>query len=552
LRRASKGEGVYAAAVFRGPATSAFTRVSTRYGRAPQDDVGEQTIPRLIDSFNDMLVRLVDGLADPARRRRAALAFCLAYGALWFIYGVIAKSSQDLNADMGEMIVWTRELALGYPKHPPLLAYVLWGWFKIFPLADWAYILLAVVTVSIGIFLAIELSAEWLAKEKLAAVPFLLAVIPFYNFLGLKFDQNSALIPLWALAMWAMLRALDTRHPGWAALAGTAAAAALLVKYWSVFLIAALALAAFMHPKRRDYFRSAAPWVTAGVFLVAVAPHVVWLIRENFPPITWVATRRVATSFGGTLASMLEALGGTFAYAAIAIALILIFVRPSPGALRDGLLPQGERRVAANLFYVPLVLPVVPALIKNINLLSLWNTPALNLLPVMLLGSPLVTVPRVVVLRIASVVTVLTLLFVLASPFVAFALLKRGVENDAAYARLLMEATEREWRKDTGKPLKLIGGPFTLVSTASFYGKDRPSTYAHFSNYLSPWVDDARIARDGMAIMCFDTELCRHYMGEIAARYGGASHQTDVTLTRRWLGFENAPAKFIIAIVPPR
>ena len=506
----------------------------------------------LSNTFNDALVRLVDGLADPARRRRAALVFCLAYATLWFVYGVIAKSAQDLNADMAEMVVWTRELALGYPKHPPLLAYILWAWFKVFPLADWAYILLAVVTVSIGIFLVIELSAEWLAKEKLAAVPFLLATIPFYNFLGLKFDQNSVLIPLWALAMWAMLRTLDTRHLGWAALAGLAAAAAMLVKYWSVFLIAALALAAVTHPRRRDYFRSAALWVTAGVFLVAVAPHVVWLVRENFPPITWVTTRRVAASFGDTIASMLEALGGTFAYAAVAFALVLLFVRPSPAALRDGFLPQDERRMAANLFYVPLLVPVVPALIKNISLLSLWNTPALNLLPVMMLGSPLVTVPRVAVLRVASVVTVMTVLIVVASPFVAFTLLKRGVENDAAYARLLMEATEREWRKDTGKPLKLIAGPFVLVSAAAFYGKDQPSTYAHFSNYLSPWVDDARIARDGIAIMCTDVPLCLQYMNEVAGRFGGASHKAEVTLTRRWLGFEGPPARFHIAILPPR
>ena len=130
----------------------------------------------------------------------------------------------------------------------------MWAWFKVFPFADWAYLLLAVITVSAGIFLAIELCAEWLAKEKLAVVPFLLATIPFYNFLGLKFDQNSALIPLWALAMWAMLRALDTRHLGWAALAGLAAAAAMLVKYWSVFLIVALALAAVMHPKAARLF----------------------------------------------------------------------------------------------------------------------------------------------------------------------------------------------------------------------------------------------------------------------------------------------------------
>jgi 4-amino-4-deoxy-L-arabinose transferase-like glycosyltransferase len=502
-------------------------------------------------SFNGALARLVDGLADPARRRRAALVFMLGYGVLWFVYGVIAKSSQDLNADMAEMVVWSRELAWGYPKHPPLLAFVLWGWFKIFPLADWAYILLAVVTVSVGIFLVIELSAEWLAKEKVALVPFLLALIPFYNFLGLKWDQNSALIPLWALAMWAILRSLDTRHLGWATLAGVAAAAAMLVKYWSAFLLLALALAALMHPKRRAYFRSAAPWLTAGAFLIAIAPHVVWLIREDFPPITWVATRRVATSFGDTLYSMAEALGGTFSYAAIAIALVLLFVRPRPVALADGFLPQNERRTPAILFTVPLFAPILPALIKNINLLSLWNTPALNLLPVMLLGSPLVTVPRVAVLRIASVIAVLTVLIVAASPFVAFALLRSGVENDAAHARLLMEATEREWRKDTDKPLKLIGGPFALVSTAAFYGKDRPSTYPQFSRYLAPWVTDERLARDGMAIMCSDWALCLEYMDAVAARYGGG-RRAEVTLARRWLWFSGPPARFFMTLVLPR
>ena len=243
-----------------------------------------------------MIARLVDALADPARRRRAALAFVVGYGALWFIYAVIAKSSQDLNADMAEMIVWTRELALGYSKHPPLPAWILWGWFSVFPLADWAYFLLSAMTLSAGIFIAIELSAEWLAREKLAAVPFLLAAIPFYNFLGLKWDQNSLLIPLWALATWAMMRALATRHLGWAALAGLAAAAAMLTKYWSVFLLAALAFAALADRRRVAYFRSAAPWVTAGVFIAAVAPHAWWLVVENFPPITWVTTRRIAAS----------------------------------------------------------------------------------------------------------------------------------------------------------------------------------------------------------------------------------------------------------------
>ena len=501
--------------------------------------------------FHDMIARLVDGLADPVRTRRSALALAVGYAALWAIYGVVAKSSQDLNADMAEMIVWMRELALGYPKHPPLPAWILWAWFHVFPLADWAYILLAAVTLAAGICLAIALCAEWLDGEKLAAVPFLLAVIPFYNFLGLKWDQNSILIPLWALAMWAMLRALDTRHDGWAALAGFAAAAAMLTKYWSVFLIAALSLTALFHGKRVGYFRSRAPWVTAFVFLAAVAPHVWWLVANDFPPLTWVTSRRLSSSRLDTLRSFLEYAAGTAAYAVGAIALVLVFARPSARALADGFFPRDARRSAATLFWTPLALPAVPAFVKNIVLLSLWNAPSLNLLPVMLLGSPRLALPRAALQRLAGVAVAFTLLAVAASPVIAYVILKRGVENDAAYARLVMQAAEREWRAVTDRPLKIVAGPFVLVSSAAFYGSDKPSTFADFSPYLSPWVDDARIAREGMVVMVatdnpwFDFTL-KHIDALPAAR------RSEVTLARHWLWFEGAPKRFVIATVPPR
>jgi 4-amino-4-deoxy-L-arabinose transferase-like glycosyltransferase len=509
------------------------------------------SITFLRDHFNDTIARLVEGLADPARRRRTALALVIGYGLLWFIYAVIAKSSQDLNADLGEMIIWTRELALGYSKHPPLLAWILWGWFSVFPLAEWAYYLLAAITLSAGIFIVIELSAEWLSAEKLAAVPFLLAAIPFYNFLGLKWDQNAMLIPLWALAMWAMMRSLATLHLGWAALAGIAAAAAMLTKYWTVFLLVALALAALADRRRFAYFRSPAPWVTAGVFIAAVAPHAWWLVAENFPPLTWVTTRRIAQSAFDLFGSFASYAGGTVAYAGAALLLVLIFIRPTRAAIADSWLPRDDRRDAAILFWTPLLLPFVPALIKGIILLSVWNIPALNLLPVVMLASPRVIVPRVAVQRIASVVIVLTLLIVAAAPVVAFVILKRGVENDAAYARLVMQAAEREWRAVTDKPLRLIAGPFVLVSSAAFYGADRPSTYADFSRYLSSWVDDARIAREGIAVMVAPDSpylaMTERYLATVPV-----ARRTEVTLTRRWLGFESPPRRFLIAIVPPK
>ena len=508
-------------------------------------------ISTLFRGASDALARLVDALGDPARARRAALAFALGYAALWAIYGIVAKSSQDVHADTAEMIVWMREPALGFPKHPPFPAWVLWVWFRIFPLADWSLMLFAALNMAAAIIFAFALCGEWLDGPKRAIVPFLLAAIPFYNFLAFKYDANAATLPLWPLAMWAFVRSLRANHLGWAALAGLAAAAAMLSKYWSAFLLAALFFAAIADRRRMVYFRSAAPWVTAGVFLLAVAPHVYWLIRENFPPMRWVSTRRVAESLGDLIGSLGEYLGGSVGYAAGAILLVAIVVRPSIRAIADGFFPRDERRTAAVLFWPPVILPMLAAVVTWVRLLSLWSMSSFNLLPVMMLGSSRVSVSREAALRIARVVTAITVLICAASPVVAYAILRQGVENDAAYARLAMQAAEREWRGVTDKPLKLIAGPFVLVSTAAFYGADKPSTFADFSPYLSPWIDEARIARDGMAIMvATDNPWFDFTLKKIDAI--PTARRVEVTLARHWLWFESAPKRFVLAIVPPR
>ncbi len=497
--------------------------------------------------------RLVDALSDPKRRLRAVLWLALAYAVVWALYAAIAKSSQGINADMGEMLIWVREPALGYPKHPPFLAWELALWFAIFPLADWSYYLLAGVNLGAGLLAAFLLAGEWLDGLKRAAVPFLLAVIPFYNFLGLKFDQNSALIPLWALTTWAFLRSLDTRRAGYAALAGILAAACMLSKYWSAFLLLALGLAVLFDRRRNAYFASAAPYVTALVGAAALAPHVYWLIREHFPPMTWVATRRTSVSVLDALRSLSEYAFGTLGYAGIAILLVLLFVQPSWRGVRDGLIPRDpDRRTAAIIFWAPLLVPIAVAFVTHTNLLSLWNTPALTLLPVVLLGSPLVAVTREQAARFAASATALALVALIASPLVAFAAFRAGVENDAIYTRELARAIEREWRHSTDRPLRLIGGPFEVVSSVVMYLPDRPATFADFSPYLSPWMKPEDVARDGIALVCpTEYAACMALMDALAAKQTKAE-RSDVQLTPRWLGLEASPQRFTIVVVPPR
>jgi len=291
--------------------------------------------------------------------------------------------------------------------------------------------------------------------------------------------------------------------------------------------------------------------VTALVFLIVTAPHLWWLIANAFPPITWVTWRRLSPSFVETLRSFVEYSAGTAGYAAAAVLLVLVFARPAWRGLADGFFPRDERRCAAILFWTPLALPAVPSFAKNIVLLSLWNTPSLNLLPVMLLGSPRVALTRAALARLAAIVVAFTGLAVAASPLIGYVILKRGVENDAAYARLAMQAAEREWHAVTDKPLRLVAGPFVLASTAAFYGTDQPSTFADFSPYLSPWADAARVAREGMVVMvATDSPWFDFTMKQIDAAQ--PARRAELTLARHWLGFDGPPKRFVIAVVAPK
>ncbi len=511
------------------------------------------SLSTLHDRLLKQYARLIGALGDPARRTRTILWLAAGYAVAWWIYAVVAKSSQGINADMAEMVVWGRNFDWGYPKHPPLLGWVLGIWFAVFPNADWAFHLLAALTLASGIALSFLLAGEWLDKDKRALVPFLLAMIPFYNFLGLKFDQNSALIPLWALTTWAFVRSLDTRRAGFAVLAGAGAAAAMLTKYWSGFFVLALIAAALFDRRRNVYFRSAAPWITTGVGALLIAPHVVWLIKNNFPPLNWVGTRRISQSVFDALGSLMEYSFGTLGYCAFALIVFWIYVRPSPAGLRaSAFATQTERRRASIIFWTPLLAPIALAFALRTNLLSLWNTPALALLPVMLMASPLVKVTRDAAARIAATAVTFTLLVVLVSPIIAGVTLRLGVENHAAFARGVADKVQSEWAATSGKPLTLVAGPFGLASTASFYLHDKPSTYSDFSPYLAPWLKNDTLARSGGAVVCpVSDAYCGRNLDMLVARQRGG-RRTEVEVVPHWLWMRGAPERFLIATLPPQ
>ena len=473
------------------------------------------------------------------------------YVTVWTLYGALAKASQDIHFDMAELAAWSRELAFGYSKHPPLAAWLVRAWFAVFPAADWAYYLLAIVVVAVALWIAWRLSARYLDGEKRVAALALLTLIPFFNFHALKFNPNTVLLPLWAVTTLWFIRSFESRNRADAALAGVGAAACMMGKYWSIFLLAGLGITALIDPWRGAYFRSSAPWITIAVGAIALTPHLVWLVANDFLPFSYAMAAHGTGSIASNAMRAAGYLGGAIGYAAFPVLLALAMLRPSGAAIADTLKPATpERRLAAAVFWLPLVLPALLAPLWGIEINSLWTMSAWTLLPVVLLSSPLVVVTRTAAVKIVAVAIVLPLLLLAASPFIASGINRGGVIPSAAHGRLVAKRLAFAWHAITDRPLHYVGGDAVLSYAAGFYLPERPSAFPELNARISPWIDQANLARAGIALVCVSDD--RNCVQMIEVRAGSAGRRFEVEVAREYFGAAGPSARYLIIIVPPR
>ncbi len=498
-----------------------------------------------IPSIDRILDRLCTALSAPERRNRTVLLCLTIYALLWSLYGILSKSSQDLSPDMVEEIVWSQHLDFGFLKHPPLSPLLVKLWFSVVPLTDATFYVLAALVAAAALWIAWLLAGDYLEGEKRVLALALLTFIPFFNFHALKYNVNTLLMPLWAATTLAFLRAYRTRGLGYSVLAGLGAAAALLCKYWSVFLVAGLAMAALLDTRRGAYFRSAAPWVTLAVGLIVLAPHVVWLVQHDFAPVAYALKVHGDQTFAVAVRDALGYLAGSAGYVAAPVVLVMLAARPAIATIRDMAWPTDRaRRLAAVAFWGPLLLPAAAALVTRTAINSLWSMSAWALLPVLLLSPPGLLIGPVARRRILAVAIGLPVVMVLVAPALSYGFHRMGLLSVSAHSRLLGEKVERLWHEATGKPLRYIDGD--VAYSIAIYADDRPRPLPDL-----PEIARETLERDGIAFVCIADDLgC---MENAAGRLlsGANGRWVEFSIARTFLGVKGRAQRYAMLIIPP-
>ena len=467
--------------------------------------------------------------------------------ACWTAFHLIANASIDLHSDSVEMYAWSRHLSAGYYKHPPLGAFVAAVWFAVFPAADWSLYLLSIVNAAVGLLAADLIAKRYLTGGKRLLALLLLLLIPFYQFHSERFGANQLLLSTWPLATYCFLRAFETQSFRWSATAGAMAALAMLGKYYSVYLVAGFIVAALAHPARWTYLRSPSPWISAAVGLLVLAPHIHWLVRSEFLPITYAVQVHGSSSVLGLIGNVGKYLVSALAYVAVLIAVSLLAVRPSRPAFAEALWPsQPNRRMLVVLLAALILLPPATAPLAGMEITGLWTMSAWFLLPVVLLAPDEVKLRRLAANHVALGVAAITIAAFLASPAVAWVRHMQGTKHGQAYYRPVAERLTQEWRGYTGRPLSIVRGHAGLIEAVVFYSPDHPDAVPALS--AAPWVTPERLEHEGWAFVCFGRDAaCRTNAQNLG---GPEARRIEMEITPRFLGHAGKTEVFLATLVP--
>ncbi len=462
--------------------------------------------------------------------------------ALWLAFHTVSLWPVDLRNDAAEAALWAQHFALGY-KHPPMTAWLFGLWFAVFPRTDWAMHLCAVLLSTITLTLAWRTARDHLDKDKALFGLAALILVPLYTFKTAELNASTAMLPFWAAALLFYLRARKSLGVGDSLLAGACASAAMLGKYWSVYLFAGMAVASVVGAGTRRFWRSPSPYVMALGAAVVIAPHLYWYVTQSGGTDYAFLRQSVMTTdtFATALIRSANYLLGAIAYAAGPLVL-LAALRPSRAALADIVWPaDDDRRQALILFVVPMVLPALVNLAAPYRLTADWSLPNWTLLPIVLYGSRKIAVDAYAVAGAGLLALAVSLAFLIAAPFSAYAHLQAGLDSNRPTSQEVAAAGLRL----TGKPVTLYWGSPDVVGNLPFYVAGAKPLEGDPMSAAS----HAEIGKLGLLIACLDADAaCRKTQTALGGEPGAKA--ADLAVRRTFLGLSGPTVGIHLVALP--
>ncbi len=427
--------------------------------------------------------------------------FLIAYFIIWSIAPAFLASSVPF--DVSEGINWGSEWQWGYYKHPPLSSWILYSFYQMF--GHIGPYLLSQLYVVLTLFIIYKLGTKiWSVPIALLGSALTLAVV-YYSYPSLEFNHNGAQFPIWAGLYLAFYQSLTkNRLRDWILL-GVLGGLGMLTKYSVIFLLLPMALYLVL-PRQWPLLKQPQPWLAAFIMLALFAPHLYWLMMNDWLPLNYANGRSHDVSeSANTIKRHFSWLSFIAAQiiAHIPLLLMLIFNRKRLLNLSDykQSLPAG----ASLLWYLwlaPIAVLVILSLLFGIGLRDMWGMPMWALSGLLTASFIVTATQRLTFAKLQkSLILWLTLATALTFIYVGFGDKLREKPSRMQWPeQALATQAQTSWQSVSRCPLDSVSGDRWLGALVTL-NSGFPSQMISGPASHSPWMNAERLQQNGTLVM---------------------------------------------------
>ena len=407
--------------------------------------------------------------------------FITAHLIVWTLIPTLTNS--NLPLDTIEALAWGSDLDWGYNKHPPASAFFVEIFYQIFGRQDWAYYLLSQIFVVISFIVIFKLAKEFLKNETHALISVLLLEgIYFYNFTTPEFNVNVCQIPFWSLTVYYSWRIfskekIDLKDN---ILLGIFAAIGFLSKYLFVYLLVTIDFLFFyiiFIKKEKKYDHRYL--ISFTVFLILLAPHLIWLIDNDYITITYGLGRT-----GLENSNFLNYLTFPLIFLVKQIGILLPFLIMSFFLITKFKFKINlkDRKLLFLIFtnLVPIGLMFLTSMILGAKIKTMWMVPFYLFIGVLIVY---VFQAQINFKKLNSFFTVFLILFIF-SPFAyAYVSLSKTDKRTDYPGKEIAQKMQLEWNKNFEDSINVVLGNEWDAGNLSYHLTSQPVWLGSIENY---------------------------------------------------------------------
>ena len=392
-----------------------------------------------------------------------------------FVWTLVpAITNNNLPLDTIEALAWGSNLDWGFDKHPPASAFFVEFFYQIFGSQDWVYYFLSQIFVTIAFFVVFKFAEELLNNKLLSLISvFLLEGIYFYNFTTPEFNVNVAQLPFWALTVYYSWRIfskekIDLKDN---ILLGIFAAIGFLSKYLFVYLLVTIDFLFFYiifikKEKKYDYKYL----ISFTVFLILLAPHLIWLIDNDYITITYGLGRAGLenSNFLNHLTYPLLFLGKQIGILIPFFIMSLFLIKKFEFKIN---LKDKKLLFLISINLIPIALMLLTSIFTGSKIRTMWMTPFYLFIGVLIIY---VFQMEINLKKLNGFLSAFLFIFIFSPFFYAYVSVTQEDKRTDYLGKEIAQKIQLEWNKNFNEPINVVLGNEWNAGNLSYHLNSRP------------------------------------------------------------------------------